>query len=240
MTWKFAICEDEQIHLDQLRDAIHEWAQQNGHSIAITAFDNALQLLGAWHDTNSFDAFFLDVELPGGMDGMELAKGIRKDDSSVPIVFVTSHKELMPRGYPLDAIDYLVKPLNKKRLFPALGRLATRLKQLEVAYFTFASGSEHMRFPLRSIYFFASSSHYISINNNPEFRFREKMDTLEQRLPSNFARVHQSTIVNLEHVHLAVREYVVLNDEQKTQLPISKRYYDSFMDAYRKYYRFFD
>jgi len=240
MVWKFAICEDEQTFLDPLRDAIQEWAQQNGHSIAITPFDNALKLLGAWNDTNSFDALILDIELPSGMDGLELAASVRKVDSSIPLIFYTSHRELVLKGYPLDAIDYIIKPLNIKRLFSALDRLATRLEQLKVDYFVFASGSEHMRLPLRSIYCFGSSSHYISVNNNAEHRFREKMDALEQRLPSSFVRIHQSTIVNLEHVHQTFRDYVVLDDELKTQLPVSRRYYESLMEAYRKYYRFFN
>jgi len=239
MVWKFAICEDEQFYLDQLRDAIQEWAQKNGHSIAISPFDNALKLLGAWNDTNSFDALFLDIELPSGMDGLELAASVRKVDSSIPLIFYTSHQELVLTGYPLDAIDYIIKPLNTKRLFSTLDRLATRLDQLKVDYFVFASGSEHMRLPLRSIYYFKSSFHYICINNNAELRFREKMDTLEQHLPSSFARIHRSAIVNLEHVRQAFREYVVLGDELKTQLPVSRRYNEPFMDAYKKYYRFF-
>lgn len=239
MSWKIAVCEDEKIYSDRIEKLIIEWSKESGTQISITHFDNALKLLGAWEDTSSFDAFLLDIEMPGGMDGMAFAEAVRKVDDAVPIVFVTSHNELIHKGYPLEALDYLIKPLQKESFFSTMDRLIKRLDQLATRYFVCKIEGEFRRIRARHIYFFTSEGHYVTINYSDEWRFREKMDDVQKRLSSSFARIHQSTIVNLEHIHQFHPNYVVMDDKDRTELPISRRYQSEFLESYHAYYRFF-
>lgn len=59
----------------------------------------------------------------GDLNGMELAKQIRQTDEQIPILFITGYEEYMAQGYEVSALHYLLKPVNREKLFAVLDRL---------------------------------------------------------------------------------------------------------------------
>lgn len=87
---RFAICDDEQQHINILTDY---FATHKDYHIETEAFESGEALLEAYRIQGShFDALFIDMEM-GGMNGIETANAIRTIDERVIIVFVTSHEE---------------------------------------------------------------------------------------------------------------------------------------------------
>ena len=87
---RFAICDDEQQHINILTDY---FATHKDYHIETEAFESGEALLEAYQIQGSrFDALFIDMEM-GGMNGIETANAIRAIDERVIIVFVTSHEE---------------------------------------------------------------------------------------------------------------------------------------------------
>ena len=87
---------------------------------------DAVQLIKA----TPADVIFLDINMPG-ITGLQLAEGLRSSHPSPPaLVFVTAHSHFAVKAFELDAIDYLVKPVELSRLRAAIDKVRVRKDQL--------------------------------------------------------------------------------------------------------------
>lgn len=86
------LCDDEQIFLDSLHQKIMNWAKRSRHisGIILHCFTSSEDLLDAWQRGMTIDAMFLDIQIPGEMSGLAVAKEIHNDNEYLPIVFITS------------------------------------------------------------------------------------------------------------------------------------------------------
>ncbi len=84
------------------------------------AFASSEELLYAWENVLEMDMLFLDIQIPGEMSGLEVAKAIRKVDSQICIAFTTSYSEYACEGYSVSALRYLRKPIADEQLFECL------------------------------------------------------------------------------------------------------------------------
>jgi two-component system, LytTR family, response regulator len=170
------------------------------------------------------DLLFLDIQMPG-RDGFEVIEEI--GPGNMPItVFVTAHNQHAVNAFEVHALDYLVKPIEKKRLKQTLARVKERV-QLEEAFAAreqFASAVEalrqvtsHPERPLRfltrngntasvvsvsDIEWIEAADYYVCLHaGGKRHLLRESIRALEMKLdPKKFIRLHRSAIVNLDHV----------------------------------------
>lgn len=236
MLWKIAVCEDDPAFRDQLKSMIAAWAEQGQIELQLAEFSDTHKLLGALEGPQCFDAFFLDIETPSPMSGLELADAIRDINREAPIVFVTSHGEFAHRGYYSNALNYLIKPIDEAVLHPVLERVAERLDQIKGGTMIFKIGGEMRHFNCRDIASFTSDAHYIRINNDPELRFRGKIDELLVTLPAHFIRIHQSIVINLDYIYQLRADSVILDDATRSEHLVSSRYRIELRQAYHRYY----
>jgi len=105
---RILIVEDDDEQAALLTGCLNQYADEKGLELAITRDSNAF---GLADDKRPFDLVFLDIGLPG-IDGLEGAATIRLRDSSVPIIFVTDLAQYAVRGYEVNALDFVVKPVT--------------------------------------------------------------------------------------------------------------------------------
>src|SRR5688500_15729941 len=86
---------------------------------------SAAEALVALGDGETIDAVFLDVRMPG-LDGLELARVLRRFERPPAVVFVSAFDDAAVDAFELDALDYLVKPVSRRRLDEAIERVARR------------------------------------------------------------------------------------------------------------------
>ena len=84
---KLAIIEDEQAHRELLAAYLEEWGTERSVSLCIKTFPSAESFLFAWEEQD-FDMLFVDIQMKE-MNGMEIAKKVRKKDLNIGIVFTT-------------------------------------------------------------------------------------------------------------------------------------------------------
>lgn len=110
------LCDDEQIFLDSLHQKIMNWAKRSRHisGIILHCFTSSEDLLDAWQRGMTIDAMFLDIQIPGEMSGLAVAKEIHNDNEYLPIVFITSFGEYAEEGYKVNALRYLHKPVSEQ------------------------------------------------------------------------------------------------------------------------------
>lgn len=236
MAWKLALCEDDSLFLERLCLMIETWLQERNYPAHLFCYDTTMKLLGAIENLSSFDAYFLDIETPCSLSGLELAETIRESDKESPIIFVTSHSELAHLGYNSNALNYLIKPVDEAMLCPVMERLALRLHQQKQTDFICRIEGELRHLRYRDIYCFCSQAHHVLINDDPLLRFRMKLDELEQLLPRNFLRIHKSTIINMEHIYQMRASRVVMEDERRSTYTISSGYRKQAQDFYHDYF----
>ena len=108
-----AIVEDMAFDRKVLKDCLAEYARKNKAEFHFTEFTDGAQLLA--HYPEKLDLVFMDIMM-GEMDGLTAARRLRRKDTEVLLVFVTSMVQYAVQGYSVDAMDFLVKALSQNSL----------------------------------------------------------------------------------------------------------------------------
>ncbi len=125
---RIAICDDNKQELLQINQLMDEYAG-NGSSenkLEVQSFGCSLDLVAQLEKCKPFDIFLLDVVMPG-MNGIELAAEIRSKDQVAKIIFLTSSAEFAVESYSVGAFNYLLKPIQKDKLFSALEKIENKI-----------------------------------------------------------------------------------------------------------------
>ena len=229
MAYKIAICDDQQSELDLLSTFVELWSKQTNIQINIEIFPSAESFLFDYEEHKDYDILLLDVEMKE-LSGIDLAKQIRKENKWVEIVFITSHFEFAGEGYEVDALHYLVKPVNKEKLFSVLDKAVERL-QVEPNAVVLACAGETIKLFEDDILYVEAFLHYISIyTTKKEYKVKKNLSVFEKELSECFYRVHRSYLVNLNAVVRISRTTVALKGN--VELPLARGKYDDINEAY--------
>ena len=124
-----AIVEDEKLYVSQLKEYISRYEKESGNRINVRVFPDGAEIVENY--SGDFDIILMDIQMKY-MDGMTAAEQIRKLDSEVIIMFITNMTQYAIRGYEVDALDYVVKPVEyfpfSQKLDRAIGRLQNKKK----------------------------------------------------------------------------------------------------------------
>ncbi|MBQ5312056.1 MAG: response regulator transcription factor, partial [Oscillospiraceae bacterium] len=115
-----SICDDDRRQLDALKTVLREWDRD----VQIHGYNSAEQFLFSYPE-ESCDLLLLDIEM-GDMNGIELARKLRNRGDMLPIIFITGYSEFMQQGFDVEALHYLLKPLDRNKLFEVRDRYAKR------------------------------------------------------------------------------------------------------------------
>ena len=126
-----AVCDDQIEELEKVKELLDAWRIERGSSMHYKTYRSAAELLDAAR-RERFTLYLLDVLMPG-MTGMDAARKIRTFDAAAEIVFLTTSPGFAYESYGVRAIEYLLKPLNSKLLYPVLDR---RMKTESYRQFT--------------------------------------------------------------------------------------------------------
>ena len=120
---RIVIVEDDSEDLTQLTDCLRRYEQECGDSFSIKSYANPADFLDAYR--SDCDLIFMDIELPL-FNGVEVARQLREIDSVVTLVFITNMEQYAVNGYEVDALDFVVKPINYYR-FSSMMRKTLRV-----------------------------------------------------------------------------------------------------------------
>jgi len=228
---RFAICEDDSNMQQRLSDAVTDWAKSRKIQVDILCYLSAEAFIMAWPDL-SFDLAFLDIQMKG-MTGIDLAGYIRKTDKNMLIVFVTSFSQYVLKGYDVNALHYLIKPISQAKLLPILDKAHMIWNSRQNAVILVNNGNGQMKLLYDDIYCISMLSHTAKIQTeNDEYELRKTADELSDLLPWYFIRCHRSYIVNLLKVDCVYKSSILLSNGNS--LPISRNNSKIVNDAFIK------
>jgi two-component system LytT family response regulator len=153
------------------------------------------------------DVIFLDIQMPGD-SGFDL---LEKTDVDAHIIFVTAYDEYAIRAFEVNALDYLLKPVNPERLSKALEKLEfqeqdlpARIRKLNYDDRLFLMVGRHFKFlKVDTILGVSAAGDYSEVltSDGNKGLTHKSMKEWEARLPAqHFIRIHRSTIINMEFV----------------------------------------
>ena len=193
-----ALCDDQAEELSSLAHLLEEWQAGRHSRVPVRAFRSADALLESAR-TERFTLYLLDVIMPG-TDGMTAAREIRSFDEEAALVFLTSSPGFAYESYSVHAMEYLLKPVSRERLFPVLDRLYS-LEQRGAEGLTVKSNGTLFRIPFANLAFVEVSGKHLSFHLS-DGQVREVAGALkdfEDQLLSRpeFMRIHRAYIVNM-------------------------------------------
>ena len=121
MAYRIAICDDSQHDAEYVLSLLTNWANKNQIAIQTECFPSAESFLFHYAEDKTYDILLLDIEM-GKMDGVTMAREIRRDNQTVQIVFITGYSDYISEGYEVAALHYLMKPVNEQKLYAVLDR----------------------------------------------------------------------------------------------------------------------
>jgi DNA-binding LytR/AlgR family response regulator len=214
---KVAICDDNQIDIDYLSGLLLKWGEKSSTGISLRTFPSAESFLFQYEDEKNYDLLFLDIEMEK-MDGVTMARQVRKGNESVQIVFVTGYSDYIAEGYDVAALHYLMKPVKEDKLFEVLDRAASKIKE-NAACLTVEYSGELVRIPFYEIKYMDVDKNYVTIHSKEDYRIKATLGEMETKLPENFFRIGRSAIVNLNCIRRVTKTDAVLTDGSMIQLP---------------------
>ena len=121
-----AILEDENDVIQELNTCIERIFKENNFDVKISSFRDGKRFLSSF--SSQYDLIFMDINMPA-MDGMSVAREIRKIDQKVLIIFVTSLAQYAIEGYKVNAFDFILKPVTYNSFSLKLGRVIDYFKK---------------------------------------------------------------------------------------------------------------
>lgn len=222
MTYKAAVCDDSAADRQYLSDLVRQWARSAGHTVTIAEFPSAESFLFHYAEEKDYDILLLDIEM-GNMDGITMARRLRRENDTVQIVFITGYSDYIAEGYEVDALHYLMKPTGRDKLFSVLDRAAEKLKKNEKVL-TLETGGETIRIPVYQIRYADVQGNYVTIHASVDVTVKMTLRELASELDDRFYRAGRSLIINLTRISRVTKTEIRLSDG--TALPLPRGAYE--------------
>lgn len=119
---RIAICDDNELQRDLLNDILEEYQEQCPAILEITTYDSGKDLLKDVKENGGYDIYLLDIIMQGDIGGFEVGTTLRMMGDQGKIIFQTASVEYAVSSYDIDAFSYLLKPLDRTKLYAVLDK----------------------------------------------------------------------------------------------------------------------
>lgn len=210
---QIAIVEDDKKQAETLQKYIERYEAECGQRFSVYIFEDGEDIVENY--SGNYDVILMDIEMRF-MDGMTTAEEIRKKDTEVVIIFITNMPQYAMKGYAVEALDYVLKPINyyafSQRIDRALARMANRKKK----YLNVTNKNGVRKIDISSIYYIEIQDHDLCFHTQSgDFSQRGTMKEIEEKLAEEpFFRCNKCYLINLEYVNGFEGSNVMVGEEE--------------------------
>ena len=245
---KIAICDDQQMHINKIRQVWESCVDDNFY-YEVSEFICAEDLLQTYDNGLRYDLLVLDIEM-GKISGMDAAKKIRTMDKKCKIIFITAFDQYIRDAFDVAAIQYLDKPIDNEKLKLLFHKCITEYKEenhfmIFLVYKKFDANSqtsnleERIKLNTSEILYFESYNRNINVNlvSGEMFQTKRKISDLERELRSrNFVRIHKSYLINVAYIRkLTTKTVTIGKDGHEVVLDVSRKQKDLLENVFMDY-----
>lgn len=235
LVYKIGICDDDMLYLKINRLHIEEFLKKNGYEGKVKAFQTYEKLMKAV-EKETFHILVLDIDLgEKEKNGITLAEQFFKEYPDVLLVFVTGLKEFTAQAFEVEAMGYILKPVEQSKMNRILKRcvwqIQAREEELDKRFLVVVEDKIKQKIAFdRMDRIQRQGRKTIIFAKNREYAINETVSSLEERLTDAFLRVSQSDLVNKKFIKSIEKYGVQLKDG--TILKIGRTYRNSVRSLY--------
>jgi DNA-binding LytR/AlgR family response regulator len=231
MQFQIGICDDSSEDIKILTEALLAY----NASFNISTYTDGESLLEDLSENKIlFDILFLDIYMPR-LNGIAIAVKIRELMHEIKIIFISCSKEHYSEAYDVFAFNYLLKPLDSKKLNRILDQAFIGIANQRNHQISFSYKSINYRIFCINIMYIESRNKmiYFHMKDKTILKCYAKLDEILKQLPEEyFIRCHQSYVVNVHHITEKVGVYFQMGS---AGISISKKYHKNSKDKYFAY-----
>ncbi len=229
--YHIAVVEDEKEFSSQIQEFLKQYESEHDIKFKVSAFYDGSEILENYQ--NIYDIILLDIEMPK-VNGMDAAEQIRKADSDVVLMFITNMASYAIRGYEVEALDFVMKPVTYYSFSMKMTRALKRVVKKEQQQIVLTLPGGVKKFGIQQIYYIEVQNHMLHYyTNEGEYVIRGTMQSVEEMLkPYPFVKCNHWYLVNLAHVAEVRKNTVIV---QEHELEISRRNKTPFLKALTEY-----
>ncbi len=228
---RIAIVEDDNSYLNQLKEYLMRYEQESGKSFHISVFHDGADIAQMYDPV--YDIILMDIEM-AQMDGMTAAERIRQTDMEVVIIFITNMPQYAMKGYTVEAMDYILKPISYYAFSQRIDRAIQRMRRRDKRFLAVNNQGGLLKLDVSQITYIEVQNHDL-IYHTAQYSYTAKgtLSEVEQILGSSkFFRCNKGYLVNLEYVE-SVQNFDVLVGS--TWIQVSRPKKKALLDALNDY-----
>ena len=234
--FRIAICEDEKVILDFETSLVKDWAAASGCPLELDTYISSEQFLFESEDKAPYDLLIFDIQMKN-MNGMELAKTLRRRGCDAVIIFITGVPDYAIEGYEVGAVRYILKPVKAEVLNGLLDNVWKERKKKADDYFVLGQGSDLEKISFDKIIYIEARGHYVfmkGLDFEREWKagFAETTATFDEK---RFFCLRRGLLVNLAHVAHITRTDCILDGGET--LPVARGIYKELNEAFIEFFR---
>lgn len=234
---KVAFCDDDLSVLKELSVLMERYRVERNQDITYAAFHSPLELLSEVERGTRLDIIFLDVLMPG-QDGISAAREIRKYDTSVKIIYLTSSSEYAVDSYEVGAYFYQLKPIWQESFYRLMDSVLRECRKNEKNSLILRCKTGITRLELDKLKYCEVTGRNLLLHKEDGEVLDSvgKLDDLCEQLKDYecFVRCHRSYMINMDYVKSISNKAVILSDG--TQIPIPHGKYSELKDKFFSYF----
>ena len=220
-TFRVCIVEDNRDAYARLQNVLGEYGEKKNYQFTVSHYADALDFLEEFRC--NFDFIFLDIELPD-INGMEVARQIRNKDKQVIVIFVTNMAQYAVKGYEVDALDFIVKPVQYTAFSMKMDRAVERFRSTQDREIWITEGNGKRRLRTSEIKYVEVVHHsviYHTVDGNYK-AYDQLKNVCNMLKDAPFALCNRCFLVNLRFV-TAIEEFSVTVAGEELQISRNKK-----------------
>ena len=228
---RVAIVEDEEESANRLKEMLGRYAEEEGCSFSVEVFGDGMNFVSDYRAV--YDVVFMDIEMPH-LNGMNAAKKMRRADPDVALIFVTHLAKYALQGYEIDAVGYILKPVDYFSLHRKIKQITGRCEKEGGEEIFVKTVSGLVRISLRTLRYVEVLDHWLVYHTaHGDHKVYGSIARAEESLPPPaFFKCNKSYIVNFRYVERITRTGVFIGGEE---ILVSRSRQKELMKAFNAY-----
>lgn len=220
-----AFCDDELSALGEIDKLLEKYRSRHNRKMACKGYCSSFELLAEMEKGVRFDIILLDVIMPGE-DGICTARQIRRYDSNVKIIFLTSTSEYAVESYTVGAYFYQIKPVAEDNFFKLMDAVISECEREGDSSLVMRCKSGITKIDLEKLEYCEVIGRTLRfhLGNGTVLESTGSLDELCAKLAAheNFLRVHRSFVINMEYIQTISYKAITMDSLDKIPIPHGK------------------
>lgn len=235
---RIAFCDDDPAFLEKISRLLDEYCKKREWAdLEYEAFSDPFCLSEALDKGKSFDIYLLDVFLPN-MTGISLAQEMRRSGITAPLIYLSTSKDYALEAFGVGAVQYLLKPVKKEKLFAALDAAMEKVNSARRRQVVIKTNGTYQNISIFDILYIEAhnKTQEIVLLNSTRYSVRQTLSELLETLSPypDFVPCGAAFIINLSHVRSLEPKYVFMKKGMVIKIP--RGAFPELKSRYLKFY----